>query len=78
MSDIDKAIVKQFNVRSVNDGQDTASIYLGPEQGLICTTKWPMVDGIVAGVGQSQTIVISRAALIGLAYEILQNVKDTA
>jgi len=69
----DNPEVQRFQVSAAND-QDHVEVFLGPLTGLIKTAKWPIVDGEVVGTGVAQTIVMPRAALIGLCYEILSAV----
>lgn len=75
MADTENPEIKAFRVLDPN-GQDQVLIYLGPDLASISTSKWPKdQNGIVTDIGTSQTIHMSRHALIGLAYEILQAVK---
>lgn len=75
MADTDNPLVKRFHVYDVMN-QDDVEILLGPQAAFVKTCKWPRDEnGKVTDMGAAQTITISRAAMIGLAYEILETVK---
>jgi len=74
----DNPAVQRFTQKAI-DGQDQVDIYLNSvsEVAIIQTSKWPRdSDGTICDVGQSQTIKISRYALLGLAHDILTHSKE--